>query len=321
VPVRQSPPPGCPICGSASTAERLRFGEYSIVRCASCELQFTHPIPDPATLARAYNIDYSVDFEKYVTGRVGDEKLTRLDELLPERGRLLEIGTSFGEWLASARDRGWQVAGVEISDAAARHAREELGLDVLTGEALAAPGAPGSYDAVVMWHVLEHTVDPSAVVARVADLLRPGGVFAVHVPNGASLGNRVGGVWWPWMAPPIHLWYFTPASIRILVERDGFEVVTLEVRRGDGHDPLMNLAIAAAGRAADAWRRLGSGAGEAGIPTGAFVSKGASGPRMFKLTEKVTSTLTGLADGPVRRFEGRGHGDELAVYARRRGAC
>ncbi len=90
----------------------------------------------------------------------------------------------------------------------------------------------------------------------------------------------------------------------------------MEIRRGDGYDPLMNLAIAAAGHAAEAGRRLRST--DAAAPTGAFASSGSSGRRAFALTQRVTSTITRAADGPLRRFEARGHGDELAVQARRR---
>ena len=256
------------MCGGGSTAPRLRFGDYSILRCPCCGLQFTHPVPDPDTLARAYNSEYSVDFENYVSGRVGDDKLDMLDRLLPKRGRLLEIGASYGEWLRSARDRGWggrrrrDLRGCrEAWTGAARPRHRDRRCD---------RGARRPRLLRRDRHVARaraHRRPGGRRGASGGSPLRPGGVFALSVPNGDSLGSRIGGTWWHWMAPPFHLWYFTSASIRILLERNGFGDAQVEIRRGDGYDPLMNLAIAAAGHAAEA-RRAGSGARTPAPPRG-----------------------------------------------------
>jgi SAM-dependent methyltransferase len=227
---------------------------------------------------------------------------------------LLEVGASYGHWLAAARRRGWDVAGVELDARAAAFARDENGVPVRTGDLLSglAPDA-GPFDALVAWHVLEHTRDPAAELDRAFALLRPGGVLGLRVPNGASFGARVAGVWWPWAAPPDHLWYFTPSSLRAFAEQRGFEVLEARTARGDGYDPFLNLALGIAGRAIDVKRRL-SRSGEA-APAGRGTGGGAAGA-VFERARRVTERLASLTR-VERLLERRGLGDELVLYARK----
>ena len=122
----------------------------------------------------------------------------------------------------AAGERGWDAVGVEPSVWAARHARER-GLDVVEGELLDAPFEKSSFDAIVATDVLEHLPNPSAVIERFAELLVPGGVLYVAVPDAGSRLARVMGRRW-WAVLPMHVQYFTRSSMRLLLARHGFEV-------------------------------------------------------------------------------------------------
>lgn len=105
---------------------------------------------------------------------------------LPERGKLLELGCGGGRFLRGiARARpGLALVGIDVSRralavAAARTPAAEF-RQVAAGAAL--PAADGEFDAVCVFDVLEHVPDPAATVAEVRRVLRPGGLFHLHVP-------------------------------------------------------------------------------------------------------------------------------------------
>ena len=318
----------CIICGGEKRKPQFRSNGYVIVRCQNCHFRFVDPTPAASELAQFYNQAYAVDLRNY-SEHMDDQRLRELERFHPP-GRLLEIGASYGHWLNLARARGWTAAGIEVSREAARYAREYFGLDVQNADLIAAQVEDASCDAVVMWHVLEHVSNPAEQLRRVREILRPGGVVAIRVPNGASLGAIVGRQWWFWMSPPAHLWFFSPVTLSNFLAQHGFEVVHIGTMRGDGLDPYQHLARAATGELASLARTLRRREGgiEHSWRDTPGVSKDVSltrhsppararrtevlerfGPVALHL-DKATSRLT-------RRLEQSGFGDELVGYARR----
>ncbi len=114
------------------------------------------------------------------------------------------------------------MTGVEPSEFAARYARDQLGLDVRTGDLFAVGG--GEFDAVVMGDVIEHLPDPGKALEHVASLLAPDGVLALALPDaGSRLARMLGRRWWSVI--PTHVQYFTRRSLRSLLEDRGFTVL------------------------------------------------------------------------------------------------
>lgn len=152
-----------------------------------------------------------------------------LDAALPttseRRRRILDVGSSGGFLLDHFQQHGWQVFGIEPSRHAARHARERFGLDVFCGELLDFERAGERFDAVHCAQVLEHVLEPEACVARIAELLAPGGVAFIEVPNDFNVlqqtaRERLGKSAW-WVAPDHHLNYFDAGSLAALLARHG----------------------------------------------------------------------------------------------------
>ncbi len=146
--------------------------------------------------------------------------------------RLLDVGCGSGTtlhpfgrrysllWLAS---RGVAAEGVEPDPRACSEARAS-GLRVTEGDLLSADLPVGAYDVVRFNHSLEHAHAPAAYLARARELLKPGGLLVVSVPNydGATYGAFPDAV-----EAPRHLFYFTPTSLRRHLEATGFDVVSL----------------------------------------------------------------------------------------------
>ena len=139
-------------------------------------------------------------------------------------GRYLDVGCGSGGALGVAQALGWQVAGVEVDHAAAEKARR-FSPRVHAGDLLQAPFAPGEFDCVTAFHVLEHVPYPVLAVRRMLEWLAPGGLLIVEVPNAGGLGARLFGRAWSGLELPRHLSHFTPATLGAVTGRAGGRVV------------------------------------------------------------------------------------------------
>jgi SAM-dependent methyltransferase len=228
---------------------------FAVVRCDECGLHFTSPRPDVETIGQFYPSTYRP--HRRPRERDHGPRFRRLSAALGRTapGRLLDFGCGGGALLAWAARQGWSVTGLDVSADAVQAVRSGLGVRVLQGTLPHPALAPSSFDVVTMWHVLEHVHDPLAVLTAARRLLAPGGRLAVAVPNIAGTAFRWFGPAWFGLDLPRHLTHFTPTTLRRMLERVGFRVVSI---RPDRHaDWLRSSAIMACGRGpVPAWQRL-----------------------------------------------------------------
>lgn len=173
--------------------ERDRDGApLRTVICHSCGLVRTDPMPDPAAIEAFYAREYRRLYKGSArpTARrvlraldVARDRLDRLRPYLSGRRRVLDVGASSGEFLHVLRAAGIGAAGIEPNEAYSRWAREHLGLDVANTDWHRADFPGGRFDAVTLFHVLEHLTDPVGALRKLAGWLAPGGTLVVEVPN------------------------------------------------------------------------------------------------------------------------------------------
>jgi SAM-dependent methyltransferase len=191
------------------------------------------PRPTAGALRALYTADYfqshnpSWGYAVYEADRdsLRDKaaRLLRVVERHRPPGRLLDVGCAYGFTLEVARERGWQVAGVEAAAAVAAAAQARLGVAVHADLAAAALPA-ASLDAVTLWDVIEHLPDPRAAAREVHRVLKPQGVFSVVTPDVGSLAARLLGRRWEEMAKiPEHIYFFDRKSLTTLLRSAGFE--------------------------------------------------------------------------------------------------
>ncbi len=138
-------------------------------------------------------------------------------------GRWLDIGFGEGALLVEAARLGWTCAGTEMSAASLRFGSSR-GWDVRE----ASSGWPDeSCDVVSLVEVLEHVIDPEAILREAVRLLRPGGALIATTPNIESLNFRILGTGWSAVAPPEHVTLFSAAALTRLVERFPLEIHSL----------------------------------------------------------------------------------------------
>jgi SAM-dependent methyltransferase len=206
---------------------------FKVVRCQNCHIAFTQPVPAPDAWAWYYPPAYygTADAKRFPTPvewlqhQLYAARIRRVEKLNGgRRGRVLDVGCGRGFLLEQFRQRGWEVLGTEADDKAAAHAQRVLQLPVKVGalEALDLPAA--SFDAIVLWHVLEHLADPTRTLVEVHRLLRPGGTLLVGVPNFGSWEARLCRDKWFHLDVPRHLAHFTPASLERALQQAGLRL-------------------------------------------------------------------------------------------------
>jgi methionine biosynthesis protein MetW len=187
----------------------------------------------------------------------------RARELLPPQGRVLDLGCASGGLLALLRGDASHLAGLELSESAAKAAAEVA--DLVVQGALEDPGLPfeaGFYDVVVLADVLEHLADPATALRRAAGWAKPGGAILVSVPNVAHWRARLTLARGRWPADESgtfdasHLRWFTRDAVATLLNGAGLADVEL----GAIVPALRNhvaLPAAVERRVEPAWQALG----------------------------------------------------------------
>jgi protoporphyrinogen oxidase/SAM-dependent methyltransferase len=228
--VRYAVPPEATEGGVSADAFRPsseRFGRPSgaVVECGNCGHGSLDEYPPASAVKVAYNdaadpVSLREEDGQVATGR---RAVLRIEQFVAP-GRFADIGCWTGSLLVAARERGWDVVGLEPSAWAAARAVER-DLDVRQVGLEDHELTPGGFRCVAICDVLEHLEDPGHALDEVHRLLEPGGAIYLTVPDAGSLLARAMGRRW-WSVLPMHLQYFTRASMRRLLNAHGFRVAS-----------------------------------------------------------------------------------------------
>jgi 2-polyprenyl-3-methyl-5-hydroxy-6-metoxy-1,4-benzoquinol methylase len=217
---------------------------FPLAECRTCGMRFLTLQPAPHAFAELYSAAYfeqdfrcgrsDVGYDDEAAFRSENEGLLAEFARLGPPGRLLEVGCAGGWLLKHARERGWQVRGVEVSADGVRRARG-LGLDVFHGTLEEARLPAGAFDLVYMGDVLEHVPDCRAVLTETRRVLAPGGHLYLRGPiTTHSLARSVGLALYALAGstivlhePPYHLWEFRPRPLVRLLYATGFRVLRI----------------------------------------------------------------------------------------------
>lgn len=242
VEVRTTKTKECPICGSSEIKDVIsRANDYitgdlfQILGCKVCGICFTYPMP--------YDIEsyYPSNYRAYgphVTRLLRtfyDFRVRKWMKMRDSPGTALEIGCGAGLMLDALRRRGWQVMGLERTEAMAAYTRDTMGLNVISGR-FESMAKEMRFDLIILFNVLEHMKDPLSILKECAARLKPGGVILINVPNFDSWQAYLNRPLWLHLDPPRHLFHFAPKSLANVLWMAGLKVSDVSFVSFE-HDP------------------------------------------------------------------------------------
>lgn len=232
----------CPLCGSEKCLpERVAA---DICKCDQCSAVYLRTRPTVAELEKFY--------QNYASNPGSHMKLpTEIDHLRTsplrrdaflnevtahtgaERRRLLDVGAGWGAFLFNAREKGFEVWGVEICKQMANFAWYVLGIQTHTNQLETLACADATFQVVTMLHSFEHLPNQRRALDFIHRILEPNGLLCGIVPNFASFCSKAMRDTWPWLDPNFHYVQMTPDVLAKLLWSSGFNTLKMYTATGD----------------------------------------------------------------------------------------
>lgn len=230
----------CLLCGNLDYSEvnRFKFNRtlFKTVRCTHDQMMWLQPQPSSEFYRKLYSTEYFGNTEDSLREQLTDEVADdperrrndariRLDEIeeFKTSGDFLEVGCAAGFVLQEAKKRGWSVVGIEASE----HYKPELAkedIDVQYGDLLTFDAEGRRFDVVALYSVFEHFTDPDAYLEKLKSLMKPDGLLVLRVPNTPQDG--------PQTSLLVHLFHFTPETLRTYFDTHGLKIEMLNADAG-----------------------------------------------------------------------------------------
>ena len=230
----------CPVCGTENINKVFTAKDYTvsqqlfdILECTSCSLRFTNNIPGEKEMGAYYQSENYISHSNTRKGFINrlyhvirnitlqSKKNILLHYTKKPVGNLLDIGSGTGLFLKKMKDAGWNVTGLEPdADARKISADQQSGSVYLPEKLFELP--LHSFDAISLWHVLEHVHNLHTYMEQIKKLITPGGYLFVAVPNYTSADAAYYKEHWAAYDVPRHLYHFSPKSMQHLFEKHGF---------------------------------------------------------------------------------------------------
>jgi len=227
----------CIVCGSNDFEPFLICKDFTvtqdnfkIVSCKSCNFKFTSPRPPSTEIGKYYKSEEYISHSNTKTGLIHKlyhwvrsytliKKLQLVMQYSVKQGTILDFGCGTGAFLSVCKKNNWTVFGIEPDLDARKIAFQDNKISSAGSIMEFNNKFPEQkFDAITMWHVLEHIHNIDELFSFLQQCLNPKGVLIVAVPNCASYDAKKYKEFWAAYDLPRHLYHFTPKDIRALFE-------------------------------------------------------------------------------------------------------
>lgn len=249
----------CILCGSSDF--KFRFfskdrmfdlpGEFIVKKCNKCSLVFLDPQPSQNLLKKHYPSFnyYSYErrkmrglfeilreylFKHYYSPNILSFLISTIIQNVPaipsyvKSGRVLDIGSGDGDTLFTLKELGWDTYGLDIDPRAVETANKR-GIKTKLGTFEELSKYPDNYfDAIRLYHVIEHLDDPSFCLSLIRKKLKKTGELLIGTPNIDSLVSKLFKSYWYNLDTPRHLFLFTPSTLKKLLNKNNFVIKKIE---------------------------------------------------------------------------------------------
>jgi dolichyl-phosphate beta-glucosyltransferase len=225
----------CPVCFSANVETLTQLKQWVVRRCARCNCRYLASFPSHEELEKLYDDAYFDRDDSLARGygrqneraqaRTNQRRAAMIRRATPARGRVLEVGAGEGA-VGRLLGSDFEYVGIDLSTDAVRRARN-AGLEVFRSTLDGFVNLGAAFDTIASFHVFEHLPDPHDALARMKDLLKPGGSLILVTPDTESLLCLVSGDRWVSYKFPEHLILYSRSALVELLENSGFEILSI----------------------------------------------------------------------------------------------
>lgn len=221
----------CLLCGSdylLTVTTELRNGPGDVLRCGACDLEMLNGAP-AVDYAQAYRDGHgpvlgqrNTPVELFTAYRPHQEhRVALLKPLFTKTTRVLEIGCSAGQFLDTVKPHVKEAVGIEVDPGAAAYAQERTGCSVY---AKLSELPKGTFGLLCYFQVVEHLTNPLEEIRAALPYLAPEGVLCIEVPSlrDPLLTVYQNAAYRTFYYHEAHRFYFSPKSLRLLIEQLGF---------------------------------------------------------------------------------------------------
>ncbi|WP_126971680.1 class I SAM-dependent methyltransferase [Gynurincola endophyticus] len=232
----------CPVCNSKDLKQVFKVKDesiskeyFEIIHCNQCTVRFTQDAPVATEIGRYYQSNDYISHSNTRSGLVNRiyHSVRKITLNAKERiivnhtgrtvGSLLDYGAGAGSFAHHMQEKGWQLTALEPSEAARENAYEAYKIQLHPSENLFRI-PPQTFDAITLWHVLEHVHELQTTIAQLKSLLTPQGVLFIAVPNYTSYDAAHYQQHWAAYDVPRHLYHFSPRSMNTLMSAHGMKI-------------------------------------------------------------------------------------------------
>lgn len=234
----------CPLCKSGHFNNFMVVKDhavsqesFSISRCERCDFLFTNPRPDKAHISQYYASKNYISHQnsasnltnflyKIVRKITLKQKVAWINEFAKNKGRLLDFGCGTGHFLEAAQKDGWTITGFEPNPTALSISKNKLPMKVY-GE-LSDLETEKKFDAITLFHVLEHVHDLEPTMKLLYEKLKQRGNLYIAVPNFNSYDSILYKENWASLDVPRHLYHFTADTMEQLAKQYQLKIKTIK---------------------------------------------------------------------------------------------
>lgn len=232
----------CPVCGQKNISFSLFAKDFTVTEesfeiwtCKNCTLRFTQNIPNQSEIGRYYQSENYISHSDNDKGMINTlyhavrrRTLVRKKNLVShftgkKQGYILDVGAGTGAFLNTMQQAHWKITGVEPDEFARKQSESIYSIQTLSPQELYNMHGR-SFDAITLWHVLEHVHDLHMYLSQFDNLLKKDGKLFIAVPNYTSYDAQYYRSYWAAYDVPRHLYHFSPQSMKTLLSIHGFQL-------------------------------------------------------------------------------------------------
>tara|TARA_B100000989_G_scaffold299050_1_gene292532 strand:- start:19045 stop:19893 length:849 start_codon:yes stop_codon:yes gene_type:complete len=227
--------PECIVCNNK---ESFKKKLDILTQCNICNHIFADLELNYNDLKKIYSKDYFFgdEYIDYIEDRRQIEKnakirLNSMKKILLDTSNLnlLEIGCAYGFFLNTVKEKFNEVFGIDIHSQGIEYAKTNLKLKTKCVDFLnLKKDFIKKFNVFCMFDVIEHLVNPKKFINQIGDYAEKNSYIFITTGDISSLNARFKGKNWRLIHPPSHIHYFSKKTIKLLLENNGFELVSIQ---------------------------------------------------------------------------------------------